>query len=141
MSNVAAANINVAEMMSYGEIQEAVEELKATLESNPAVGQMIDAAQSLEEMYESMKDYIGMKLEDFKVVFHKAVAFVTGPKTKLEDDMMESVAGGSTYLKDYRDFKKSAKGTIQNTIIAVALVVGLMVLGSSVGASLGSKLC
>lgn len=141
MSNVAAANINIAEIMNQENIQNAVEQLKETLELNPAIQQMIDAAQSLDEMYMSLKDYISLKLEDFKVVFYKAVEYIVPSKTRLEDDMMDCVSGGGKYLDKYVEFKKDIKSTLRNTIISVAILAGMLIVGTATGAALGSKLC
>ncbi len=141
MSNVAAAHINIAEMMSHEDNQNAVEQLKAALEANPAVQQMVDAAQSLEEMYVSLKQHISLKLEDFKVVFYKALEYMVPSKTRLEDDMMDCVSGGGKYLDKYVQFKKDIKTTLRNTIISVAILAGMLIVGTAAGAALGSKLC
>ena len=130
MSNVAAVDIDVAEVMSHQENQSAAEQLKAALEANPAVSQMMEAAQSVEEMYDSVKEYISLKLEDFKVLFDKAIEYFKGPKVALEDDMMECVAGGWSISNFWNKYKK--------TICAAVVVAGMAVVGAAAGAVVGA---
>ena len=108
MSNVAAVDIDVAEVMSHQENQSAAEQLKAALEANPAVSQMMEAAQSVEEMYDSVKEYISLKLEDFKVLFDKTIEYFKGPKVALEDEMMECVVGGWSFSNFWNKYKKTS---------------------------------
>ena len=129
MSNVAAVDIDVAEVMSHQENQSAAEQLKAALEANPAVSQMMEAAQSVEEMYDSVKEYISLKLEDFKVLFDKTIEYFKGPKVALEDEMMECVVGGWSFSNFWNKYKK--------TICAVVVVAGMAVLGAAAGAVIG----
>ncbi len=130
MSNVAiaTANIDVAQIMSHEDNKNAVEQIRAAFESNPAVSQMLDAAQSVEDMYEAIKEYFSLKLEDFKVMYDKAVDFLKSPKAKLEDDVMECVIGGS-WSSVWNGFKKTA--------CAVAVVTAMSVLGGAVGVGIG----
>ena len=137
MSNVAVANIDVAQMMSCEDNQNALEQMKAALDANPALSHMVYAAQSIEEMYESLKEYMSLKLEDFKVVFAKAFAYIVPAKTRLDDDMMDCVAGGDGYLKSWNDLKKN----IKKSVICAAILAGLLIIGAATGAALGSKLC
>ena len=129
MTNVTAENINVAEIMSHEDNQTAVAQLQAAIESNPAVSQMMEAAQSVEEMYQAIKDYISLKLDDFKVLFNKTVDFFKGSKVQLEDDMMECVGGGWSFSSFWNKYKK--------TICAVAVVAGMAIVGAAAGAVVG----
>ncbi len=136
MNSVAINNIDIAQIMSREDYQNAVEELQAALDVNPAISRMIDTAQSLEEMYESLKEYMSLKLEDFKVVFAKALAYIVPPKTRLEDDTMDCVAGGG-YLHDWKDLQVN----IKKAAICAAILAGLLIVGTATGAAIGSKLC
>lgn len=129
MTNVAAADINVAEIMSHEENQTAAEQLKAAIENNPAVSQMMEAAHSVEEMYQAVKEYISLKLDDFKVLFDKTIEFFKSPKVQLEDDMMECVVGGGFFSNLWDKYKK--------TICAVVVVAGMAVVGAAAGAVVG----
>lgn len=128
MYNVALANIDVAEIMSHEENHNAAEQLKAALESNPAVNQMMEAARNVEDMYLAVKDYIGMKLEDFKVAYDKSIDFLRSSKAKLEDGMMECVVGGVTGAAVWNGIKKAA--------CAIAVVTGMAVLGAAAGGAI-----
>ncbi len=129
MTNVAAADINVAAVMSREENQSAVEQLKAAMEANPAVNQMLEAAQSVEEMYAAVKEYISLKLEDFQVLFDKTVEFFKGPKVQLEDDMMECVAGGWSLSGFWNKYKRA--------ICATVVVAGIAAIGAAAGVVVG----
>ena len=136
MNNVAVANIDVAQMMSCEDNQNALEQMKSALDANPALSHMVYAAQSIEEMYESLKEYMSLKLEDFKVVFAKAFAYIVPPKTRLDDDTMDCVAGGG-YLHDWKDLQVN----IKKAVICAAILAGLLIVGTATGAAIGSKLC
>lgn len=129
MSYAAVADINVAQIMSHEDNRNAVGQVKAVFESNPAVSQMLDAAQSVEDMYHAIKEYINLKLEDFKVIYDKSVEFLKSPKAKLEDNIMECIVGGLTGADVWNGFKK--------TVCAVATVTAMSVLGAAAGVGIG----
>lgn len=129
MNYVAVADIDVAQIMSREDNQNAAGQVMAAFESNPVVSQMLDAAQSIEDMYEAIKEYIGLKLEDFKVICNKTIDFLKGPKAKLDDDTMELVVGGFSCASAWNGFKKA--------VCAVAVISAMAVVGGAAGVGIG----
>lgn len=88
-------NVDVAKMLSVEGAAKSVDDMVAALEEIPAVKQMLDAAKTVEDIYQVVKDYLSIKVEDFKILFHKTVDYFKEPKVALADDVMENVVGGA----------------------------------------------
>ena len=126
---VTVENISVAEVMDCEGVQEATGKLLDSMKKNPAVAKLLDAAETVEDAYEVAKNYIKMKLEDFKVIFDKAVDYFKESKAELSDEILDSVVGGS--LGSWWNKWKTA-------VIATAIVVGIAALSvASCGTALG----
>ncbi len=122
-------NVNVAEVMADEKAREAAEKLEAALEANPEDNALMEAAQSAEDMYQVAKKYISIKLEEFKVLFQKTVDYFKQDKVALQDEVLDSVAGGWSLSNFWNTYKKK--------IIAVAIVVGTTAAGIAIGAAVG----
>lgn len=126
---ITVENVDVAKVMSAEGASEAVARLQDLMEANPAVKKLMEAAQTVEDMYEIAKEYIEVKLEDFKVLWNKTVDYFKESKTALPDEMMDSVVGGWSFSGFFNKWKKE--------IIATTIAVGCMAAGIVVGAALG----
>ncbi len=122
-------NVNVAQIMSVEGAHEKVEQLVAVMEENPAVKKLLEAAQSMEDMYHIAKEYVEMKLEDFKVLWDKMVAYYKEEKAALDDDVMDGVVGGWSISGFFHKWKR--------VIVASCIMVGCMVTGAAIGAACG----
>ncbi len=122
-------NVNVAQIMSVEGAHEKVEQFVAVMEENPAVKKLLEAAQSMEDMYHIAKEYVEMKLEDFKVLWDKAVAYFKEEKAALDDEVMENVVGGWSLSGFFNKWKRQ--------IVASCILVGSVIGGAIVGACVG----
>ncbi len=120
-------NVSVAKVMANEKAQEAAEKLRAAMEANPEDNALMEAAQNAEDMYAVAKKYVKMKLEEFKVLFQKAVDYFKEDKVQLKDEMLDSVAGGWSFSSFWNDYKKQ--------IVACVVCVGCIVAGAAIGAA------
>ncbi len=126
---IAVENVDVAKVMRTEGASEAVARLQVLMEENPVVKKLMEAARTVEDMYEVAKTYIEVKLEDFKVLWNKTVDYFKESKTALPDEMMDSVVGGWSISGFFNKWKKE--------IIATTIAVGCLAAGVVIGAALG----
>ena len=120
-----ATDVNVAEILSVEENQTYANKIKEAIEKNPVLVKALEVAKTVEEVYGTMKDYVQMKLEDFKVCFEKSMDFFRESKTELPDEVLDAVAGGG-WLSNFWNKYKTA-------IIATAIVAGTIASGGALG--------
>ncbi len=129
MENVLTAqNVSVAKFMQVEGTTELIEKVDAALDSNPVTRKLMEAAQTVEDVYQIAKKYLEIKLEDFKIIFEKTVKYFKEEKTELPDEVMDTVVGGS-----FGDWLNKWK----RNIITAAIAVGCTVVGAVTGACLG----
>lgn len=132
-NNVAAVDVNIAEMMSNQENQSAAEKLQAAMEANPVLSQLMDAAQTVDDMYQVVKECVAIKIEDFRILMDKTINYFKGDKVKLDDELLDCVDGGGWFGDFWNKHKR--------TICAVVVVAGMAVLGAAAGAVIGVTAC
>ncbi len=120
-------NVDVEKVLSVEGAAKSVDDMVAALEEIPAVKQMLEAAKTVEDIYQAVKGYLSIKVEDFKVLFHKTVDYFKEPKVALADDVMENVVGGAWGF--FETWKKKA--------LAATLLIGAFVEGALIGAAVG----
>ena len=125
---VTVENINVAEVMDREGAKEAAGKLLNAMEAEPAVAKLLEVAETVEDAYAVVKNYLKMKLEDFKVLFNKTVDYFKEAKTALSDEMMDNIVGGS-WLGDFWNKYKKA-------IISTVIVVGAIAASAATGGAL-----
>lgn len=99
--------MNMAMAMENADVRQQSKELLAKLEADPVINGLMEAAETIEDMYEIAKRYVTMKLEDFRQLFEEAMDYYKGTKVELDDDTMEYVVGGS-WKSFWNTFKKVA---------------------------------
>ncbi len=129
MAELTVENVNISEIMSVPGAPEKVEQFIEAMDENPAVKKLVDAAQSVEDVYHIAKEYIQMKLEDFKVLFEKTVAYFKNEKAALPDEVMDSVVGGWSLSEWWNKWKRP--------IVASCILVGCVVGGALIGGAVG----
>ncbi len=121
-------NVDVAKMLSVEGADKSVDDMVAAMEENPAVKKLMDAAETLEDMYHVVKEYLAIKLEDFKVLFDKTVDYFKETKAALSDDVLDNVVGGGFW---------DCVGKWRKEILAVTVLVGSVVECTLIGAAIG----
>lgn len=104
--------------------------VQEVLEKDPAVKAELDAASSVEDLYEVFKRYLVMKLEDFKKLCTRSTDSFRKEKMALSDETMDAVVGGWSLWGFVEKYK--------TVIIATAIVVGCAVTAGALGAGLGA---
>ena len=121
-------NVSVEKAVNYEGAKEALDKIWEMVEANPVSMKLLEAAQTVEDMYEIAKEYVAIKFSDFKVLFDKTVDYFKEPKTALSDEVMDSVVGGGFF--DWWNENKHG-------ILRVTILVGCVVAGAAIGAATG----
>lgn len=129
MSEIAVEDINVAEILSAEKAAEGVEKVKEALASDPEVGALVKAAESIEDVYEIVKKFSKATFEQVKVIFQKTVDYFKEAKTELSDEVLDSVVGGWS-LSSWWNKNKAE-------VIGVAVWVACIGIGVIAGACTG----
>ena len=118
-----AEAMTFSEMMERDGAQEGLDNLVEALEADSVTMKLLDAAKTIEDMYEVSKKYIRLKFEDFKKVFQMAVDYFSSPKAALADEVLDDVVGGWSLSSIYDSLSQKAK------CIAGCIAGGLMIAG------------
>ena len=122
-------NVDIAAIMENEAFKEVEEKLTEKMEENPVVTKLMEAAQTVEDAYQVVKEYVTVKLEDFKVLFDRTVNYFRESKTALSDEVMEAVVGGGWFSDFWNNHKKQ--------IIRACVIIGAGVVGAAVGVLTG----
>ncbi len=117
---------NVAAVMNDSVAVAEIKRFQATMEADPVVGRLMEAAETVEDMYKVAKRYIQIKFEDFHQIFNEAMDYFKGSKVELDDEVMECVVGGR--WKGWKIFKKIAM-----VAVAAAIAVGVVAAAAVTG--------
>ena len=131
-TNWSMEDVNVANLLGTEEAKAGVEKFRTAMEANPVLNKVLEAAKSIEDMYQVAKCYLDIKLEDFKILMNKTADYFKSPKIKLEDDMMECVVGGWDIGGFWNKYKK--------VIISAAIIAGVAAITGGLGAAVGPAL-
>ncbi len=131
---ITVENVNVAQIMSVEGTHEAVDKMVAIIEENPVTKKLMEAAETLEDMYAVTKEYMEMKFEDFKVLFNKTVDYFKESKTELPDEVMDNVVGGWSLGSFVNKWKRQI---IATCILLEGVATGVLV-GAAVGGPAGA---
>lgn len=121
-----AQNVDVAKFMHVEGMQAEVDKVQVALEENPVTQKLMEAAQTVEDVFQIVKEFAKTTLEDFKLIWDKTLDYFKNEKAELPDEVMDSVVGGWSFSSFWERFKRP--------IIAVGIVVA----GAAGGAVAGS---
>ncbi|MGM9579793.1 MAG: hypothetical protein ACI3U2_00995 [Anaerovibrio sp.] len=117
--------------MASSEFRAKADEVLRIMESDPVTARIMDAAETVEEMYEAARRYVNVKFEDFKRYFNEAMGCYEA-KMELSDDDMELVVGGS-----WKSFWQKTKKFLLSATVIVSCALGGAVVGAIGGAVVG----
>ncbi len=121
--------------MMADEVQAAnVEKIEAALEQDTEGCALLDAAKSVEEVYDVVKRYLTMKFEAFKAIFEDALDYLKQDKAAIPDETLDCVVGGASWLNTAWNWLKR-----KGTAIVIGAVAGA-VIGGIGGAALGGPI-
>ncbi len=129
---------NVALVMKDRTAAAEIRNLQAYMEADTVVNKLMEAAETVEDMYEVAKRYIQIKFEDFRQAFNEAMDYLKGSKVELDDDIMECVAGGFSWGGLWNTLKKVAVAVAVGAVVVGACVVTGGVAGAVLGATVGA---
>lgn len=122
--------MDMAAAIEQNEVQ--VQEMLQRLENDPVTSRIMEAAETVEEMYEAAKKYISVKLDEFKAMFDDVLGYYD-KKTRLSDEDMDFIVGGS-----WKSFWKKFKKVALAAVIVVGAVAACVVTAGAAGAAIGA---
>ncbi len=129
MAELTVENVDVSKIMQIEGAHEKVDQFVEALDENPATKKLLDAMESVEDAYHFVKEFVEIKLEDFKVLWDKTVAYFKTERAPLPDEVMDDVVGGWSLSSWWNQWKR--------TIVASCIMVAGAVAGAVVGACVG----
>ena len=134
--------INVAALMATEDAQLAKEKFEALVHADPKANALLEAAESVEDVYHVIKRFIDVTLDQVKTAFHKTVDYFKGSRVALDDETLDNVVGGwsfSSWWNKYKDAVTMVTGVVLIASIGVALgAVTFGVGGAIIGGIAGS---
>ncbi len=115
-----------------------VSKIEAAFDEDKEASALLDAAKSLEDVYNLVKRYVVMKFEDFSALFTDVMDYLKEDKAVLADDTLECVVGGWSLGSLWQTVKKKAAAIVLGA--AIGGVVGCLAgacLAGGVGAMVG----
>ena len=100
------------------------------METDSVVMKLIEAAKTVEDMYEAAKHFVQMKFEDFKLLLERTADYFSSPKAVLPDEMLDSVAGGWSFGSLFSSISKKAwciAGCVAGAVTALGSLAGMTV--------------
>ncbi len=123
--------INVAALMESEGALEVQEKLEALLDADPEASALVESASSVEDVYQIIKRFIDVTLEQVKIAFQKSVDYFRESKTELADEALDNVVGGWSLSSWWGKYKKAV---IMVAEVALAAAVGLAIGAVTFGA-------
>ncbi len=86
--------ITFGDMMADEQMQQKMDTLVEAMEKDPVMMKIVEAAKTVEDMYEITKSFIKVTFEDFKKVFRQVTDYFSSDKAALSDEILDDVVGG-----------------------------------------------
>ncbi len=127
---LATLDQEVATILDSEKSEEALAKMKEVMHSDPEVQDLVEKAETPEDMYDVFKRFVSMPLEAFKKLFHSVTEYFKKDKVALSDETMDAVVGGWSFGQFWKAYKTRIIAGV-----AVIAVAGLMFTG--LGAAVG----
>ena len=131
------------ELMENEAVTKGAADVIAAIEKDAEAMKLIDAADTVEGLYEATKRFLQITWEDFKKVFISTMDYLMPQKTALQDEVLDNVVGGWSISGFFSSLSQKAKCVARIVLgasLAVAcgaLAVTAVVFGGPVGAVVG----
>ncbi len=122
--------MTINEVLEDAKIQQGMDDLVAAMEKDAATMKLVEAAATVEDLFQITKRFIQVTFEDFKKVFHQVADYFSADKTEIADEILDDVVGGWS-LSGW--FKKAANklACVAGCIAGVGAIVGGAALGGA----------
>ncbi len=120
--------MTIDEVMENAEIKAGMNDLTSAMEQNPVMMKLVEAAETVEDLYQITKKFVKIAFDDFKKVFSQVANYFSEDKMVLSDEMLDDVVGGWS-LSGW--FKKTANkiACVAGCVAGIGAVVGGILLG------------
>ncbi len=137
MSEVTAENINVADIFAVEGAERSAEKIESIITADPKMSALMQAAETVEDVYEIVKKFAKVTLEQLKVLFQKTVDYYQQTKAALADELLDNVVGGS-FSSWWSEHKRAVIGwTIFGACVVGGIIAGAIAAGP-IGAVAGA---
>ncbi len=113
------------ELMNNEKVQKGMEDFVASVQQDSALMKIIDAAKTVEDMFEITKTFCKVTFEQFKSLFQQAADYLSSDKAVLADEMLDDVVGGWSLSSWFSSNVEKIK--------CVGAIAGAFVLGATFG--------
>ena len=120
--------MTIDEVMENEKIKAGMDDFVAAMEQDAAMMRVVEAAKSVEDMYEITKRFVKMAFEDFKKLFQQVAHYFSDDKTVLADEMLDSVVGGWSFSGLFDNIGQKL-ACIAGCVAGVGAFVGGIALG------------
>ncbi len=126
-----AEAMTIDEVMENAEIKTGMSDLTSAMEQNPVMMKLVEAAETVEDLYQITKKFVKVAFDDFKKVFVQVANYFSSDKTVLADEMLDGVVGGWS-LSGW--FKKAANkiACVAGCVAGIGAFVGGIALGGAI---------
>lgn len=128
--------IDTTMIMQSAGFQDKLKAQMLEMQQNPVVNQLMEAAQTVEDMYNVAKHYITLTYEKFVELYDSAMDYCKSAKMELSDDTMEIVTGGWKCPK----WLKVVGAVAAAVAITVGVIAATVVTGGAAGAAVAAGL-
>ena len=118
-------SINVAAIMEDTQSRATIDQIQEAMSRDTVVDKMIEAAQTVEDLYQVVMRYGSMKFEEFKALCSDVMDYFRGPKVALDDEIMDAVVGGGFWGNLWNKCK-TVVAAVGAGIVVGALAAGLV---------------
>lgn len=120
-----ADTMTYEELMNNEKMQAGMADFVESVQKDSVLMPLIEAAQTVEDMFNITKKYLQVTFAEFKNLFKQAVDYFSADKVALADEMLDDVVGGWSLSGWFKSNVEKIK--------CVGAIVGAFALGAAVG--------
>ncbi len=130
--------VDIKVFMANEAVAENVGKLEAVIAEDKETCAILDAAQSVQDVFGAVKKYVTMKFEAFTALFDDVMNYFKEDKAVLSDETLDCVVGGWSWSGLWETVKKKAAAIVIGAAIGAAVgVVAGAATAAGVGALIG----
>ncbi len=122
--------LTIDEVMENEKIKAGMDDFVAAMEQDAAMMKVVEAAKTVEDMYEITKRFVKVAFEDFKKLFNQVAHYFSSDKTALADEMLDNVVGGWSFSSLFDNIGQKL-ACIAGCVAGVGAVIGGIALGGA----------
>ena len=106
-------------------VKESMAQMTDIIEADSEAMKLIEAARTVEDMWEVTKRFVKLGFEEFKNFFRNTVDYFSSPKAELPDEVLDNVAGGWSLTGLFSNIAKKTACVVACVACAAGFVTSL----------------